>query len=76
MVNQEDPNWWQAVREGEKGITAGIIPSQKLRERFDHSFKFSVSGQNAWTISPNLCHSVALEMPFQYPQILAKNHGL
>lgn len=33
VVNQEDSDWWQAVREGEKRIRAGIIPSKTFRER-------------------------------------------
>ena len=33
IVNQEDSDWWQAVKEGEKRIRAGIIPSKIFRER-------------------------------------------
>lgn len=32
VMNQDDPNWWQAVKLGDRKI-AGIIPSQKLSER-------------------------------------------
>ena len=33
VLNQDDPDWWQAVYEGEERIQAGIIPSKVLRER-------------------------------------------
>ena len=33
VLNQDDPDWWQAVYEGEERIRAGIIPSKVLRER-------------------------------------------
>ncbi|XP_038047177.1 MAGUK p55 subfamily member 7-like isoform X2 [Patiria miniata] len=33
IVNQDDPMWWQARREGEKGPRAGLIPSRLLQER-------------------------------------------
>ncbi|XP_034251713.1 MAGUK p55 subfamily member 6 isoform X2 [Thrips palmi] len=32
IVNQNDPNWWQAIRVGWNG-PAGLIPSQELEER-------------------------------------------
>ncbi|XP_071792012.1 MAGUK p55 subfamily member 7-like isoform X1 [Asterias amurensis] len=33
IVNQDDPMWWQARREGERGPRAGLIPSRLLQER-------------------------------------------
>ena len=33
IVNQEDPYWWQARREGDKNMRAGIIPGRQLQER-------------------------------------------
>ena len=33
IMNQEDPNWWQAIKLGEKSLTTGLIPSRTLRER-------------------------------------------
>jgi len=33
IMNREDPDWWQAVREGQERKRAGIIPSKILRER-------------------------------------------
>ncbi|XP_022098714.1 MAGUK p55 subfamily member 7-like isoform X2 [Acanthaster planci] len=33
IVNQDDPMWWQARREGVKGPRAGLIPSKLLQER-------------------------------------------
>jgi hypothetical protein len=32
IVNQKDPNWWQAKKVGSNG-PAGLIPSQELEER-------------------------------------------
>ena len=32
VVNQSDPNWWQAKKVGWSG-PAGLIPSQELEER-------------------------------------------
>ena len=32
VVNQSDPNWWQAQKVGWSG-PAGLIPSQELEER-------------------------------------------
>lgn len=34
IVNQEDLNWWQARKHGEKNSRAGLIPSRQLQERF------------------------------------------
>lgn len=34
IVNQDDPNWWQAVREGDRRTRAGIIPSKTFTERY------------------------------------------
>ena len=31
IVNQDDPNWWQAVRVGDKRTRAGIIPSKNIQ---------------------------------------------
>lgn len=33
VVNQEDPNWWQAKHVDDVEGTAGLIPSQSLEER-------------------------------------------
>ncbi|XP_076335163.1 membrane palmitoylated protein 7-like protein metro isoform X1 [Tachypleus tridentatus] len=33
IVNQDDPNWWQARREGERNSRAGLVPSRQLQER-------------------------------------------
>ena len=34
VINQEDPNWWQAYRDGEDDQTlAGLIPSQTFQEQ-------------------------------------------
>ena len=35
IINQDDPNWWQAYREGEEEhqSLAGLIPSAKFREQ-------------------------------------------
>ncbi|XP_023237890.1 MAGUK p55 subfamily member 7 isoform X1 [Centruroides vittatus] len=33
IVNQEDPNWWQARRHGERNCRAGLIPGRQLQER-------------------------------------------
>jgi hypothetical protein len=36
IVNQDDPNWWQAVRHHNKAIRAGIIPSNTHGETVVH----------------------------------------
>lgn len=33
IVDQEDLNWWQARKHGEKNSRAGLIPSRQLQER-------------------------------------------
>lgn len=33
IVNQEDPNWWQARRVESENLQTGLIPSQELEER-------------------------------------------
>lgn len=33
VVNQEDPNWWQARRVDSEDLHTGLIPSQELEER-------------------------------------------
>lgn len=33
IVNQEDPNWWQARRVDSENLQTGLIPSQDLEER-------------------------------------------
>ncbi|XP_069998373.1 MAGUK p55 subfamily member 7 isoform X7 [Penaeus vannamei] len=33
IVTQEDPYWWQARREGDRNMRAGLIPSRQLQER-------------------------------------------
>ena len=34
VISQEDPNWWQAFREGEEDQTlAGLIPSRSFQQQ-------------------------------------------
>ncbi|CAL4064335.1 unnamed protein product, partial [Meganyctiphanes norvegica] len=33
IVTQDDPYWWQARREGDRNMRAGLIPSRQLQER-------------------------------------------
>ncbi|XP_070570219.1 MAGUK p55 subfamily member 7-like [Ptychodera flava] len=33
IVNQEDPSWWQARKEGDRNQRAGLIPGKQLQER-------------------------------------------
>ena len=33
IVNQDDPNWWQAIQYNDQGNQAGIIPSKTLKEK-------------------------------------------
>lgn len=52
VLNQEDPNWWQARRIDSVSTRAGLIPSQELEERrrafvrpeFDYATKTSICG--------------------------------
>lgn len=35
VISQEDPNWWQAYREGEEDQTlAGLIPSKAFQHQY------------------------------------------
>ena len=34
IVNQDDPNWWQARKDGDRSMRAGLIPSRQLQERY------------------------------------------
>ena len=36
VINQDDPNWWQAYREGEEDYQAlaGLIPSKTFHEQW------------------------------------------
>lgn len=34
IVSQDDPNWWQARKEGDRNMRAGLIPSRTLQERW------------------------------------------
>ena len=36
VINQDDPNWWQAYREGEEDYQslAGLIPSRTFHEQY------------------------------------------
>lgn len=33
IVSQEDPLWWQARKEGDSNLRAGLIPGKQLQER-------------------------------------------
>jgi hypothetical protein len=52
ILNQEDPNWWQARKVDSPISHAGLIPSQELEERrrafvrpeFDYATKTSICG--------------------------------
>ena len=33
IVSQDDPNWWQARKEGDRNMRAGLIPGRTLQER-------------------------------------------
>lgn len=58
IVNQKDPNWWQAKKVGSNG-PAGLIPSQELEERrkafvkpeADYVHKISICGARVCYIS-------------------------
>ncbi len=41
VVNREDPEWWQAVRDGDCRHRAGIIPSKTRRERLVCSYQLA-----------------------------------
>lgn len=35
VISQEDPNWWQAYREGEEDQTlAGLVPSKAFQHQY------------------------------------------
>ena len=37
VINQDDPNWWQAHREGEEDqALAGLIPSKSFQQQYVH----------------------------------------
>ncbi len=33
IVSQDDANWWQARKEGDRNMRAGLIPSRGLQEK-------------------------------------------
>lgn len=44
VISRDDPNWWQAYREGEEDQTlAGLIPSQSFQHQFE-SMKLRMAG--------------------------------
>lgn len=59
VVNQEDPNWWQARRVDCEEMTTGLIPSQELEERrqafvipdYDLATKTSICGTRVSRVS-------------------------
>lgn len=45
VLSREDPNWWQAYREGEEDQTlAGLIPSQSFQHQRE-SMKLAIAGE-------------------------------
>jgi MAGUK p55 subfamily protein 5 len=45
VISREDPNWWQAYREGEEDQTlAGLIPSQSFQHQRE-SMKIAITGE-------------------------------
>ncbi|XP_033207536.1 uncharacterized protein LOC117167059 isoform X3 [Belonocnema kinseyi] len=49
VISQEDPNWWQAYREGEEDQTlAGLIPSKAFQHQRE-SMKQTISGDKSTT---------------------------
>lgn len=47
MISREDPNWWQAYREGEEDQTlAGLIPSQAFQHQRE-AMKLTLAGEVA-----------------------------
>lgn len=45
VISREDPNWWQAYREGEEDQTlAGLIPSQSFQHQRE-SMKLAIAGE-------------------------------
>ncbi|CAF4857579.1 unnamed protein product [Pieris macdunnoughi] len=47
VISREDPNWWQAFREGEEDQTlAGLIPSQAFQHQRE-SMKLTLAGEVA-----------------------------
>lgn len=45
VISRDDPNWWQAYREGEEDQTlAGLIPSQSFQHQRE-SMKLAIAGE-------------------------------
>ncbi len=53
IVNQEDPNWWQAVREGDNRTRAGIIPSKTFKKRCILLYMHDVGVKRVYTFFTN-----------------------
>ncbi|XP_076167504.1 uncharacterized protein LOC143146776 isoform X2 [Ptiloglossa arizonensis] len=50
VISQEDPNWWQAYREGEEDQTlAGLIPSKAFQHQRE-SMKQTIAGDKSTTV--------------------------
>ena len=64
IVNQKDPNWWQAKIVGSNG-PAGLVPSQELEERrkafvkpeADYVHKISICGTRVCFLF-NVCRNL------------------
>ncbi|KAK8380578.1 hypothetical protein O3P69_016879 [Scylla paramamosain] len=54
IVTQDDPYWWQARKEGDRNMRAGLIPSRQLQERriLAHRQDQTANGQIAGCILP------------------------
>jgi hypothetical protein len=75
IVNQKDPNWWQAKKVGSNG-PAGLIPSQELEERrkafvkpeADYVHKISICGARVcYKLSYSFIHSLMSFIFHKYP---------
>ncbi|XP_053550457.1 MAGUK p55 subfamily member 2 isoform X3 [Bombina bombina] len=67
IVNQEDPNWWQACLV--KGGTAGLIPSQLLEEKR----KAFVKRDEFWENNGALCGSISGKKKKRIMYVTTKN---
>ncbi|KAL7633063.1 UNVERIFIED_CONTAM: hypothetical protein RMT77_016639 [Armadillidium vulgare] len=51
IVTQDDPYWWQARKEGDRNMRAGLIPSRQLQERRILSARQQLKGSNGQSSS-------------------------
>ncbi|XP_045135575.1 protein PALS2-like isoform X3 [Portunus trituberculatus] len=78
IVDQSDPNWWQAQVVGGRGRRTGLIPSQELEERrkafvrqeYDYVHKIGICGTRISKRKKKLMFSTKKSMDFDQAELI------